>query len=79
MREETRIQRLQFKVQKDAECFSLETALDLNPIIAEDSSIEAGITSVIQTNDGGESYWALVHPHTKPDFHLRDSFVLEFP
>jgi hypothetical protein len=79
MRQETRIQRLQFKVQNDANCFSLETALDLNPIITEDAPIEAGITSVIQTKDGKESYWALNHPHPEADFHLRNSFVLEFP
>ena len=79
MREEMCVQRLQFKVQKDAECFSLETTLDLNPIIADEAPIEAGITSVIKANNGRESYWALIHPHTEADFHLRNSFVFEFP
>lgn len=78
MREETRIQRLQFNVKKDGKYFSLESELDLSPIIEEEWRVEAGITSVIQTNNKKESYWALKHPHTEADFHLRNSFVLEF-
>jgi hypothetical protein len=79
MREETRIQRLQFNVQKKVERFSLEADIDLNQIIPEDILIEAGITSVIQTKDGKESFWALIHSHPEADFHLRNSFILEFP
>ena len=79
MREETRIQRLQFNVQKKVESFSLEADIDLNQIFPEDILIEAGITSVIKTKDGRESYWALIHPHPEADFHLRNSFVLEIP
>lgn len=79
MKEETRVQRLQFKVQKDTEIFSMEAALDLNAINIGENSIEAAISTVICSNNGRESYWALAHPHTKPDFHWRDSFVLEFP
>ena len=79
MREETRIQRLQFQVQKEVDCLSLKAAIDLNSIIGREEPIEAGITSVIQTNNGKESYWALVHAHANADFHLRNSFVLEFP
>ncbi|HKY55592.1 MAG TPA: DOMON-like domain-containing protein [Anaerolineales bacterium] len=79
MREETRTQRLQFKVQKDVDCFLLEADIDLNPIFPKDISIEAGIASVIQADHGRESYWALIHPHPIADFHLRHSFILEFP
>ena len=79
LREESRIQRLQFKVQKDEEGFSLETELDVSPIIPETLPFEMGITSVIRANSGTNSYWALTHPHSEPDFHLRNSFVLEFP
>lgn len=79
MREETHIQRLQFTVQKNVERFSLETKLDLRPILLEDTPIKAGIPSVIQAKGGIESYWSLIHPHPEADFHLRNSFVLEFP
>ena len=79
MREETCIQRLQFNVQKKVKRFSLEADIDLNQIIPEDTLIEAGITSVIRTKDGKESFWALIHSHPEADFHLRNSFILEFP
>ena len=38
-----------------------------------------GLSAVIETTDGGFSYWALAHPSAKPDFHHPDSFVLELP
>ena len=79
MREETRIQQLHFNVQKKVERFLLEADIDLNQIIPEETVIEAGITSVIQTKDGKESYWALIHPHPEADFHVRNSFLLEIP
>lgn len=76
-REETLIQRLQFEVQKEAGCLSVDAHVDLSPIIEEESPIEAGITSVIQTRDGNEIYWALVHPSPQADFHLRESFMIQ--
>lgn len=78
MREEVRIQGLRFNVQKDANYFSLESELDLSPIIEEKQRIEAGIASVIQTDSQSISYWALTHPHLVADFHVRNSFILEF-
>ncbi len=35
-----------------------------------------GLSAVIEDVDGGLSYWALVHPSAKPDFHHLDSFAL---
>jgi hypothetical protein len=77
MREETRIQRLQIQFRKETDCLSLKAAIDLNSIIGRDKPIQAGITSVIQTKEGKESYWALVHPHREADFHVRESFALK--
>jgi hypothetical protein len=70
---------LQFNVQKKVKRFSLEADIDLNQIIPEDTLIEAGITSVIRRKDEKESFWALIHSHPEADFHLRNSFILEFP
>ena len=78
MREEMRVQQVQFSVQKEAECFYLEGDLDLSACIAEGSLIEVGIAGVIKTNDGRESFWALTHPQTAADFHVRNNFILEF-
>ena len=76
-REESLIQRLQFEIQKEADCLSVDALVDLSPIIEEENPVEAGITNVIQTRDGNETYWALVHPNPQADFHLRESFVLQ--
>jgi hypothetical protein len=79
MRPEARIPGLQFQVQKEMHCLSLTAAIDLNSIIGSEKALEAGITTVIQEDTYRETYWAMVHPQANADFHLRDSFVLEFP
>ena len=38
---------------------------------------QVALSAVIEDVDGNISYWALVHPSDKPDFHHPDSFVLE--
>ena len=77
MREEILIQRIPFDVWKEADGLSLEMAITLDPMIASEKLIEVGITSVIQTKTGKETYWALLHPGPEADFHARESFVLE--
>ncbi len=76
MREETRIQRSQFEAWKDAGLVSLQAAIDLDPIIEKGKAIEAGISMIVQTRDGAETYWALAHPGAQADFHLREGFVI---
>jgi hypothetical protein len=34
------------------------------------------LAAVIEDQGRGKSYWALVHPNTKPDFHHVDAFAL---
>lgn len=36
-----------------------------------------GLSAVIEQADGNKSWWALVHPFDKPDFHHRDCFALQ--
>lgn len=38
---------------------------------------QISLTTVIETRTGEKSYWALRHASPQPDFHQRDSFVLE--
>jgi hypothetical protein len=77
-REETLIQRLPFSVHQEPGRVSVEAAVVLSPIIQAETPIQVAITSVIQTKEGNESYWALAHPNPQPDFHLRESFTLDF-
>lgn len=53
---------------------ALEAHIDLPP-----SARKLALSTVIEDDDGGISYWALNHPPGKPDFHHPDSFVLDLP
>jgi hypothetical protein len=50
--------------------FSLESPLVNKPLII-------GVAAIIETIDGQRHYYALKHCGDKPDFHLRESFVLK--
>ena len=76
-REETSIQQLQFEGLKGAGTFTLNAEVDLHPILQAGQLLEVAITAIIQTRDGNETYWALSHPASSPDFHLREGFVIE--
>lgn len=75
--EETSIQRLLFSVHHEAARVVVDATVDLSPIIDSDCHIQLGITSVIQSKDRTETYWALTHPNPQADFHLRESFTIE--
>jgi len=76
MREEIVFTQLPFEFRKTNAGVFLDISVDLNPIIQPENILEIGITTIIQTADGTETYWALAHPGPHADFHLRDSFTL---
>ena len=41
------------------------------------ATLALALAAVIEEEDGVLSYWALGHPAGQPDFHQRESFVLE--
>ncbi len=75
-REEKLIQDLQMEFRRDPDRARLDASMDLSPIIDPEMDLQAGITSVIQTRDGHETFWALAHPNLQADFHVRESFNL---
>jgi hypothetical protein len=75
-REEAAIQQLPLEIKKNTADFVLDAVVDLNSIIQGEQSLEIGVTAVIQTKDGNQTFWALNHPAPQADFHLRESFVL---
>jgi len=77
MREEVAFTQLPFEFKKTNDEVTLDITVDLNPIIQSETILEMGVTTIIQTNDGNESFWGLVHPGLQADFHLRNSFILE--
>ena len=76
-REETSIQQLPVEVRHGAGVFHLNVVLDLNPILDRGRNLEFGVAAIIQTTEGSETYWALTHPASIADFHLREGFILE--
>jgi hypothetical protein len=76
LREEAAISQLPFSFLQKPDCVIVETILDLSPIVQERQPVHAGITCVIQEKNGHETYWALTHPGSTPDFHRRESFML---
>jgi len=78
-REETSLGQLEFNFGAEAGVLTLDVAVDLNPAgkaVQEAQSFDVGVTAIIHTNDGNETYWALAHPASQADFHLRESFIL---
>jgi hypothetical protein len=74
--EESAIESLPFVFRREADGFSLQASVDLRPNLSPGQDLEMGLTAVIQTRDGNETYWALAHPGTEADFHLREGFIL---
>jgi hypothetical protein len=77
MQEEIAFNNLLFCVDKSDIC-TLTLDVDLDKIISTNQGIEVAITTVLKQKNSLVTYWALAHKGTKPDFHLRDSFVIEF-
>jgi hypothetical protein len=78
MREEIAFTQLPFEFRKTNEELLLDISVNLNPILESETALEVGVTTIIQTTDATESYWALVHPGSHADFHLRESFIMSF-
>jgi hypothetical protein len=76
-REEIAILQLPFDFRKDTEKFMLDVAVDLTPILSPGQELQLAIAAIIQTKDNNETYWALAHPASQPDFHARESFTLQ--
>jgi hypothetical protein len=75
-REDESIQAPQLKFERESDCYQLEITVDLSPILDVETQVQVGVSSVIQTLDGHETYWALMHPGSEADFHWRESFIL---
>ena len=75
MQEEAAFTSLPLRVGRREDSFVLDVELDLNRIIPPQSPLHVGISAVIRLRSNQRTYWALIHPGQKPDFHHRDSFI----
>jgi hypothetical protein len=76
MTRETAINSLPFESDIQSNGLNLSLQLDLNSIISPQIKLLAAISAVIETQEQ-ITYWALIHPDSTADFHLRDSFIIE--
>jgi len=70
-----------FEVETNGEGYRLRVSAELDRLLGlpGDSAWRLGLSAVIQETGGRKSYWALVHPPGKADFHHPDCFALELP
>ena len=55
-------------------------ALDVTAVLpCPAAALRVGLTAVIERTDGRTSYWALVHPSSRPDFHDAGGFAAHVP
>lgn len=66
-------------VRRAPGCLRLDASIPLGRLSAMHAraKLVLALSAVIEEEGGVFSYWALRHPAGKPDFHHRDSFVLE--
>lgn len=62
-------------VYRDAGRLELTARVALEPRF-QNRNLRLALAAVIETADGGLSYWALRHPADRPDFHHPDGFAL---
>ena len=77
MCEEPAFESLPFSTSRRDSSFSLSLEIEPARFIEADRQILVGISAVIRAKDGGTSFWALTHCGSKPDFHNRESFIVE--
>ena len=74
MREELAFSSLPCQIKTDS-LYQIETEIALKPIIAGNTPLEIAVAAVIEDINHNVSYWAIIHPGTRADFHRRDSFI----
>jgi hypothetical protein len=76
-REETAISPSPFEFKKESGRILLDVEVDLAMILHPGDEVQLGVTAILQTRDGNETYWALAHSSPHADFHRRECLILE--
>jgi len=70
------------KLASNSAEFELQTSFELGqllPDLPSNAKRHLGLSAVVEQANGDMSYWALVHPPGKPDFHHPDCFAHTLP
>jgi len=64
--------------RRSDEAFDLDVRLVLARLSMAytEARLRVGLSAVVETTEGGLSYWALRHPRDRPDFHDPNAFAL---
>ena len=66
------------QVQFERHTHSLIVRVDLSRILNSNTMpLRVGLTAVIELKSGQKTYWAIAHGADRPDFHLRNSFIIQ--
>jgi hypothetical protein len=70
----------EIEVQSSPNCYTLRASLKLDCLstLPRNSTLQLGLSALIEEMSGRKSYWALARPQGKPDFHHADCFIHEF-
>ena len=77
MQQETAFPSLPFNVWRNAGTLCLSIELDLEKIFPAGQALKVAVSAVVNTVNDGLTFWALVHPGLRPDFHRKESFIFE--
>ncbi len=67
---------LPFTVKMSPNTLQLEISADISQIVNPSQPLRLGVSAVIVSTAGEESFWAVVHPGFEADFHHPDSFAI---
>jgi hypothetical protein len=73
MCEEKAIRDLGVNLQRGLNRLCLNCRIDLGGLGLDRQGAGMGLAAVVRSCDGRNTYWAAVHPGSKPDFHCRES------
>lgn len=77
MQEEFSFASLPFTVAREPGRLSIRMEVQLDRLFDPSHTLEAAVSMVVKDNQGQISYWALTHPGPRPDFHGRESFLID--
>ncbi len=60
---------------QDTYKLSVNQELGIPGLLKEESVWRVAVSAVIEETGGEKSYWALIHPSEKPDFHHKGGFI----
>ena len=78
LRDELVFTALPFQVDRYPNYITLSLEFDLSELILAEQDLEMSVTTVIKSSQDELSYWAIAHNGKEADFHLRDSFIINF-